>query len=606
MIAHLTNTVIKLKGKSLDRKLNRQIKNLRKQQEKLLQKIVRQNASTEFGIQHGFGEIQTIEEFRRLVPVTDYEYLRPYVMHQDRTGERALVNHAPVFYAVTSGTTGEPKYIPFHPSALKTNRQSTLFFAAKLLEDRPRMFDGKVLAIVSPAIEGQMTDSGLPMGSISGYMYESTPAMIRNRYLIPPAIFAIEDYNTKYLAILRLALQERNITYLTTANPSTIAKLINLCIATFDEMVHDIATGTFRHLDKVDPAARAAMVATLRANPMRAQELREIKKLARGKPAIRQLWPNLQVVSTWTGGSSSIFLDQLKDQFSKDTLLRDPGYLASEFRGSVPISSGTNVGVTAFWIAYYEFAEQTAWDRGEKHFLGLHELQDKQRYYIFITTDYGLYRYNMNDIIEVDGFYRDHCPLIRFVQKGKGVTSITGEKLYENQMIEAVGRAEKEFGVDSEFYILSCNPQESRYTLYYELAPAVKDSKLYREDGDWMSECQKFQARIDEILGEINLEYRTKRQSDRLRPLRLDIVKRGTYEAFKMCYLNSGQREGQFKLVALQYAQDIKFDFAPYVGWSGTLSDEGNRELLARTRHAALVQKPAPRLAVGAELRNSP
>jgi hypothetical protein len=46
----------------------------------------------------------------------------------------------------------------------------------------------------------------------------------------------------------------------------------------------------------------------------------------------------------------------------------------------------------------------------------------------------------MNDIVEVAGHDRQ-TPLIRFVQKGKGVVSFTGEKLYEVQVIAAVDKA---------------------------------------------------------------------------------------------------------------------------------------------------------------------
>ena len=60
-----------------------------------------------------------------------------------------------------------------------------------------------------------------------------------------------------------------------------------------------------------------------------------------------------------------------------------------------------------------------------------------RRYYVLFTTAAGLYRYFMNDLVEVTGFFH-RTPLLRFVQKGKGVTSLTGEKLYEAQAIEAV------------------------------------------------------------------------------------------------------------------------------------------------------------------------
>jgi hypothetical protein len=63
-----------------------------------------------------------------------------------------------------------------------------------------------------------------------------------------------------------------------------------------------------------------------------------------------------------------------------------------------------------------------------------------QSYFVFVTTVSGLYRYDMNDIIEVVGMY-EQAPLIRFVQKGEVVISLTAEKLYEVQVIAAVAEA---------------------------------------------------------------------------------------------------------------------------------------------------------------------
>ena len=58
-----------------------------------------------------------------------------------------------------------------------------------------------------------------------------------------------------------------------------------------------------------------------------------------------------------------------------------------------------------------------------------------------MSTQTGLYRYFMNDIVRVTGKFHE-TPTIQFVQKGKGVTNITGEKLYESQVIQAVLSAE--------------------------------------------------------------------------------------------------------------------------------------------------------------------
>ena len=88
---------------------------------------------------------------------------------------------------------------------------------------------------------------------------------------------------------------------------------------------------------------------------------------------------------------------------------------------------------------FFEFVEKSLWEAGEPVFLSLDEIEEGEQYYVFTTTQGGLYRYDIDDIIEVTGRFNE-TPTIRFVQKGKGITNLTGEKLYESQLIQAISR----------------------------------------------------------------------------------------------------------------------------------------------------------------------
>jgi hypothetical protein len=59
---------------------------------------------------------------------------------------------------------------------------------------------------------------------------------------------------------------------------------------------------------------------------------------------------------------------------------------------------------------------------------------------VYFTTSGGLYRYHINDVVRVVDFYR-HTPVIQFVRKGQGISSITGEKLTESQVTAALLQA---------------------------------------------------------------------------------------------------------------------------------------------------------------------
>ena len=520
-----------------------------------LMKIIRKNEKTGYGKAHSFEKIKSVEDFRKCVPINDYEDLRPWIEREDQTNELALTPETPLRYAVTSGTTGKPKFIPVLESTLKRQRLIQHLFVYKMLKAAPKLLDGKIFSIVSPSVEGYLTDSGRPYGSTSGHMYESIPRLIQRKYVIPSKIFSIEDYDVKYQAILRLAIQDRDITFVSTANPSTLARLAKLFRESGLKLINDLAMGSFSQIDKLNHAQKKSLLTRLKADAQRAAELKKIWDDKKGYVQMKDIWPEIQAVACWTGGSSSIFLDQIKNEFTPETLIRDLGYLSSEFRGTIPFSDHTNAGLPTFRSHFLEFVERDTWDSGKETFLGLHELKHSKQYYIFVTSDFGLYRYNMNDIVEVDGFF-NKIPLLKFIQKGKGVTNITGEKLYENQVLIAVDQAENSTRLNSNFFIMLANESESRYELFYE--PFEEKLSLGHEVK------RVFSQKLDIILRELNLEYDVKRGSERLKEIQTFILKPGTYEEFKRNSLLKGQREGQFKIVALQYKKDVSFPFELY------------------------------------------
>ena len=89
--------------------------------------------------------------------------------------------------------------------------------------DHPGLFDGKVVTLVSPAVEGR-APCGLPYGSTSGQMYRTMPRLVRSTYAIPYEVFEIPDYETRYYVIMRLGIAA-DVSLLCTANPSSIVKL---------------------------------------------------------------------------------------------------------------------------------------------------------------------------------------------------------------------------------------------------------------------------------------------------------------------------------------------------------------------------------------------
>src|SRR6266446_3130228 len=87
-----------------------------------LLKIIRANRDTDYGKAHDFYKIKSVEDFRRSVPMNEYEDLRPWFEKADQTNAKTITSEQPLRYAVTSGTTGKPKYIPVLESTLRRQK----------------------------------------------------------------------------------------------------------------------------------------------------------------------------------------------------------------------------------------------------------------------------------------------------------------------------------------------------------------------------------------------------------------------------------------------------------------------------------------------------
>ena len=146
----------------------------------------------------------------------------------------------------------------------------------------------------------------------------------------------------------------------------------------------------------------------------------------------------------------------------------------------------------------------------------------------------------MNDIVRVTGFHKS-TPEIVFVQKGKGITSSTGEKIYEEQIIEVVQATKSQLNLKLDFYIALASSSRNRYEIYMDLESTMTDSQR-----------EAVAQEIDRQLQEMNGEYESKRTSKRLNDVVVLPTASGSYDKLKRFRLEkSGIREAQFKMAYL-------------------------------------------------------
>lgn len=515
-------------------------------QQHVLRRIVQQNRSTAFGKQHRFPEVTSVADFQRLCPVQTYNSLRPYIEEQDETGNTALTMEHAVLYAKTSGTTGASKLLPVTPTMLTQIKRQQALAAYLQYRACPRAFRGALLGITGAA-EEERTATGKSVGAISGVMYEMLPWPMKRKFILPPVVFRIQDHLTKYLLILRLALAEKNITYIATANPSTFVLLLELAHKYRDELLTGIETGQWPADRTLPSEVITAVKHKLRPDRARAAELRELF-VAKERLGLGDLWPYVALVATWTGSNCRIPLQTVKAQLPELTVLMDLGFLASECRATLVDEASTASGLPVFQDYFFEFVERERWDEKQPVFLTLDRLEQGREYYIFVTTTGGLYRYDMNDIVRVSG-HRHGAPLIEFLQKGRGVTNITGEKLYEAQVTQAVLQMAVQCSLTIPFFIALADRDAGRYAFYLELSSSPT------------SGICELSHLLDEHLCRQNEEYQQKRASGRLKPAQAWLLQPGTAMRFRAHLVKLGQKEGQLKIPGLAYKDEMNFDF---------------------------------------------
>ena len=519
-------------------------------QRALLERILPENRHTAFGRRYSFGKLDCYEAFAHTVPVADYEALRPDIDAQIERGESALTEEAPGQYVRTSGSTGKPKdipLVPWHLHALRRIHETSVAFQYRIC---PAAFAGSILAIVSPSREGVLR-SGKPFGSASGIVAGNTPRALQEKFVVPREVFSIADSRIKYLLILRLALAHRDITYIGTANSTTLLAMMRLYHEHRHELIDDVRRGTFFLEGQIADDVRSLIRLRLKPCPQRADELAALHARC-SSPRIADLWPSVHAVVTWTCASAGTAVGALRRELRPSTRVLELGYVASEFRATITLGRRAGSGLPTLDTHFFEFAERDRWDRGEQEFLTLDRIRKGVDYYIIVTTPSGLYRYFINDVVRVTGFLR-RMPLLKFMQKGKGVTSLTGEKLCESQVLAAVQAAMIDLGRAARFVMMLADEKTGKYRLYIEPDVGCRPS------------ASAVAQAVDEKLARLNIEYQAKRESSRLGTIDAYWLRDGTGEAFKEFCVRNGQREGQFKSPALAYEHDMGFDFDRFV-----------------------------------------
>jgi hypothetical protein len=186
----------------VNRRLNRLRNHALKLQQKTFEYLVSNAKDTSFGEEHHFGKIKSYDDFKKNVPVADYEDLRPYIERVVKGEEDVLWPGKPAYLAKTSGTTSGVKYIPISkesmPEHIKAARNALLSYVHET--GKSDFVDGKMIFLQgSPVLD---VKAGISTGRLSGIVAHHVPSYLQKNRLPSYEINCIEDWEEKVDAIV--------------------------------------------------------------------------------------------------------------------------------------------------------------------------------------------------------------------------------------------------------------------------------------------------------------------------------------------------------------------------------------------------------------------
>jgi hypothetical protein len=512
------------------------------QEQTLLETIVGPNTGSELGRRHGFAKIRTVAEYQAAVPITDYEGLRGSI---DRivAGEAGVLTTEPVRrFFLTSGSTSKPKYVPVtNPFARAKSRAFGIYWTLALRQ-HPGVERAAVVTNFSDSGKSTaLPSSGLPVSSESAYWSQVTAAtQRRDRPIIPRAVAQIAGAEDRYYTIARVLLEER-FSGLMTLNPSTILLLFQRLQEHAPALIQDLERGGLGEGVSVSDEVRREIAERYPSNPRRAAELRALQD--KGALLASEVWPGLSLVVSWRSPMLAPYLELLEPHL-RGVGVRDYISMASEGVMSIPIEPGRSGGPLAIGTHFYELVPEEEIERPNPTAILPHQAELGRRYVVVLSTQAGLYRYNIGDVVQVSRF-AGATPVIEFLHRTGNTCSLTGEKLTEAQVTAAVSRVAPPHPLVS-FTAFPAPSGFPRYVLLLELSQRAEPADL-----------ERIRATFDRELGALNLEYAGKRSSARLGAPELWLAQPGEYHAHRQRKIAAGANDGQYKPTHL--TRDARF-----------------------------------------------
>lgn len=495
-------------------------------QKLLLKQIIFYAKDSQFGKEHGFGNIKTIEDFRKNVPLLSWDELNPYVDKMVEGKADVLFPGRATYFSVTSGTTGSEKLIPDNDMSACARNLVLRYRLAQIMKFAPEMKSGKIFPL-SNMPNAYETPSGIPCGTASGLTLGK--AGLDKMIAFPMAALYIADDMSRDYIMMRMAIEQENVMFVVGNNAVRMANLIEMAIKYKDDIIDDIERGGIKDGLKLEDEVRKEIEKSMKPNPMRAEYLRS--QLTERKPFTpATYWKKMKIALFWLSSTVGRNVDDIRPYFGETVRFMDAGYGASEAKINIPMAPEEKCGALSITTSFFEFIPT----EGGGPLLA-HQLENGHEYELVVTTWAGLYRYKMKDIIRVDGFI-GNTPKIEFVRKSGELLNIAGEKLPAINVDNTIRQLLQEKGFDVRQIQIFSDLDNRRYVCYVETVDGTMNVNAELEE--------ELNARLKENF----VLFQLFSNQNLLNPAILVPMKKGWQETLYAQRLKPGVTKSQIKI----------------------------------------------------------
>ncbi len=466
-------------------------------QREVLQNLVTDAQYTEFGKKYHFSSLFNVKEFKKRVPIQDYDDLKPYV-HRMMNGEENILCGTPInWFAKSSGTTSDKsKFIPISEDSLQDNHfQASKDVLSNYYKNFPSsdLLTGKGLVIGGSHQIGIINEElDIKFGDLSAILMENSPFW--GQWLRTPelSIALLDEWENK-IELLAQKTADENVTSLAGVPTWTLLLL---------------------------------------------KRILQIK----GKETIKEVWPNLELYIN--GGVSFVPYREQFDKIIGGKINYLEIYNASEgfFAGQEKPDDDGMLLFTEHGI-FYEFLPVDEYGKPNPITIGLKNVQVGKNYALVISTTGGLWRYLVGDTIQ---FTSLNPYKIKVTGRLKHYINAFGEEVIADNSDNAIAAAcEKTNAIVNDYTaapVYFCDGANGTHEWLVEFDKHPKS-------------LEHFTIELDKALKNCNSDYEAKRYKDIA--LRMPIVRALPNGTFNEWLRSKGKLGGQHKVPRLSNERKI-------------------------------------------------